>query len=123
MEFAILVTITGVLVVFSALMALSASIWLIGKILQGFSGKKKDKGGKDVKPAEASPAAAPAPAASAKVANTAVQSGIPGDVIAAISAAIAMMMGGRVFKVKSIRRADSRSAWASAGIAENTRSF
>jgi len=121
MEFAILVTITGVLVVFSALIALSASIWLIGKVLQGFSGKKKDKGGKDVKPAEASPAAAPA--ASAKVANTAVQSGIPGDVIAAISAAIAMMMGGRAFKVKSIRRADSRSAWASAGIAENTRSI
>ena len=41
MEFAILVTITGIVIVFAALIALSLSIWVVGKVLQMFSGKKK----------------------------------------------------------------------------------
>ena len=122
MDFAILVTITGIVIVFAALIALSLSIWVVGKVLQMFSGKKKgDNNG--VKPAEKK--AAPAPAAN-NMANAAVEEGIPGGVIAAISAAVAMMMGGKAFSVKSIKRAgtkSSRPVWGQAGVMENTRPF
>ncbi len=123
MDFAILVTITGIVIVFAALIALSLSIWVVGKVLQMFSGKKKgDDNG--VKPAEKK--AAPAPAAKSNMANATVEEGIPGGVIAAISAAVAMMMGGKAFSVKSIKRAgtkSSRPAWGQAGVMENTRPF
>ncbi|MDO4566870.1 MAG: hypothetical protein Q4B42_06010 [Oscillospiraceae bacterium] len=56
--------------------------------------------------------------------------GIPGEVIAAISAAVACMEGG-AYRVSSVapRRAvlggagDLRSAWSAAGLVENTRPF
>ena len=125
MDFAILVTITGMVVVFAALIALSASIWLVGKVLQSFTGKKKGDGN-GVKSAEKKEAAPATPAAKSNMANASVESGIPGSVIAAISAAVAMMMGGKAFSVKSIKRAgtkSSRPVWGQAGVMENTRPF
>ena len=54
----------------------------------------------------------------------AVSGGIPGEVIAAISAAVYCMFGEGA-KVKSVRRQQrsGRSAWSMAGLLENTRPF
>ncbi|MDF2567281.1 MAG: hypothetical protein K0R90_737 [Oscillospiraceae bacterium] len=57
-----------------------------------------------------------------------VQSGISGEVVAAISAAVAMMMndgnGETKYVVRSVKRAkESRPAWGFAGISENTKPF
>ncbi|MBR5980170.1 MAG: OadG family protein [Oscillospiraceae bacterium] len=54
----------------------------------------------------------------------AVSSGIPGEVIAAISAAVYCMFGEGA-KVMSVRRQQrsGRSAWSMAGLLENTRPF
>ena len=54
----------------------------------------------------------------------AVSSGIPGEVIAAISAAVYCMFGEGA-KVMIVRRQQrsGRSAWSMAGLLENTRPF
>ena len=54
----------------------------------------------------------------------AVSTGIPGEVIAAISAAVYCMFGEGA-KVMSVRRQQrtGRSAWSMAGLLENTRPF
>ena len=54
----------------------------------------------------------------------AVSSGIPGEVIAAISAAVYCMFGegARVMSVRRQQRS-GRSAWSMAGLLENTRPF
>ena len=54
----------------------------------------------------------------------AVASGIPGEVIAAISAAVYCMFGegARVMSVRRQQRS-GRSAWSMAGLLENTRPF
>ncbi len=51
--------------------------------------------------------------------------GIPGEVIAVISAAVATMYGGKdKVRIKSVKKSGSkRSAWANAGVIENTRPF
>lgn len=52
-----------------------------------------------------------------------VEAGIPGEVVAAIAAAVAVLEGGNV-TVRSIRRERvGRPSWAAAGILENTRPF
>ena len=50
---------------------------------------------------------------------------IPEEVIAVISAAVATMYGGsEKVKIKSVKRSRAkRSAWANAGVIENTRPF
>ncbi len=51
--------------------------------------------------------------------------GIPEEVIAVISAAVATMYGGKdKVRIKSVKKSGSkRSAWANAGVIENTRPF
>jgi hypothetical protein len=59
-------------------------------------------------------------------AGTAASAGIPGEVIAAISAAVAVMCGAgaRIVGVKPARSENrGRTAWAMAGALENTRPF
>jgi len=58
-----------------------------------------------------------------KIEITPLDNVVSGDIVAAISAAVAMMMGGKPFAVRSIRRAGNRSVWAKAGISQNTRPF
>ena len=53
-----------------------------------------------------------------------IEEGIPGDVVAAIAAAVTYAGGGRNFAIRSIRRdRQSRSAWGMAGVVDNTRPF
>ena len=54
------------------------------------------------------------------------EDGISGDVVAAISAAVAVMMSaeGKSYRIRSVKRVkESRPAWSAAGVQENTRPF
>ncbi len=109
----------GLVVVIGTLFVLTGIFYLFGFIMSGADRKAKKQAA-----TKKEPASAPAPAASP--AAPAVQSGISGEVVAAIAAAVAMMTpDGKRYAVKSIARKDAtgRSAWASAGIADNTRPF
>ncbi len=109
----------GLVVVIGALLVLTGIFYLFGYIMGGASRKAK-KAKKVEEKAAPAVQAAPAP-----VAPT-VQAGISGEVVAAIAAAVAMMAPeGKRYALKSVSRKDAggRSAWASAGIADNTRPF
>lgn len=113
------VVLVGLVVVFAVLLILVAFCSITGKI---FSSTGKDKKKADVAPV----ASAEKKSASSPV----VEDGIGDDVVAAISAAIACIMGeGVPFTVKSISKkktavsAAGRPAWSAAGIADNTRPF
>ncbi len=110
--------IIGLAVVFAVLLVLTGIFYLFGFVMD------KAKAPKKVKTAEA-PAKA-APVATAAPAAPVVQSGISNEVVAAIAAAVAMMAPeGKRYAVRSVSRKDAngRSAWAAAGIADNTRPF
>ncbi len=119
-EFALTVVLVGVTIVFLALLALTLIFILYGKILGGVYANKNDKGSppKATKTEQKNaPTPAPAPV---------VEQGIGDDVIAAISAAVACMMGGSSsgFAVRSIKRsAQPRKEWRMAGMLQNTRPF
>lgn len=52
------------------------------------------------------------------------QAGIPGEVIAAISAAVYTLYGDSAVRITGVRRAaPQRSAWGFAGLLENTKPF
>lgn len=115
------VVLTGFVVVFAMLILLILIIKVYSTILQKAQGagkKSKDKSEKTV-------ADAPAPVVSAPVAP-AVTDGVSDEVVAVISAAVATMYGssGKA-KIKSIKKSSDggRSAWAKAGVLDNTRPF
>lgn len=120
----LLITVSGILIVFMTLVLLVLIFTVFGKLVSGGSKKApasapapEQKVKASAKPA-AKPAAAPAPA---------VEEGIPGAVIAAIAAAVSMMgeQDGKNYRISSVRRerAGGRPVWALAGIMENTRPF
>lgn len=98
--------IIGFVVIFSVLIALINIVQnntaTIGDISKQISGENQKK------------AAAPS-----------VQDGIPEEVVAAIAAAVYTLYGTAGHTITSIKRAErpSRSAWATAGLLENTRPF
>lgn len=120
------VILTGFVVVFTVLLLLILIIKLyssiVSKAQQG--GKKKKEKIKESealastpkKALESVPVPAPAPA---------VQDGVSDEVVAVISAAVATMYGssGKA-RIKSIKKSNGgRSAWANAGVLDNTRPF
>ena len=108
----------GLVVVFAVLIVLTGIFYLFGYVMDSVN---KPKTSKEAASAKTAPAAS-APATPAPV----VQGGISGEVVAAIAAAVAMMAPeGKRYAVKSVSRKDAsgRSAWAAAGIADNTRPF
>ncbi|MBE5778566.1 MAG: sodium pump decarboxylase [Clostridiales bacterium] len=103
----------GMLVVFTGLVILIGFI----KVLALFSGEKKPKKA-EKKPAETK-AVIPTPAPVAPAAP--VAEGIPADVIAAITAAIAAVWdGGNGFVVRRVKRISNAPAWSRAGREEQT---
>ena len=113
--FDVVVTITGIVLVFLILVLLMAIITLEGKIFDGLASKKKAAASKPAAPAKpAAPvqqAAAPAPQ---------VEEGIPGDVVAAIMAAIYAMGNGK-YTLKAVRR--GTNGWGKAGVNDTTAPF
>lgn len=115
------VVLTGFVVVFVVLILLIFIIKIYGGIVTKAqqTGKKKKKvvEKQEVKSAPSSPVtAAPAPA---------VQDGVSEEVVAVISAAVATMYGSpEKARIKSIKKSSGgRSAWANAGLLDNTRPF
>lgn len=129
---------TSLVLVFGLLVALCLIITLEGKLFDSFndkdSAKKRAKAMDELKDelnksaqkkpaAPAARAAVSAPAAPAPV----VETGIPGEVVAVISAAIYSMEGGHAV-VREIRRmpqagGSRRGAWGDAGVVQSTRPF
>lgn len=119
------VVLTGFVVVFAMLILLIFIIKIYSAIVQKAQSagrnSKKGKKNKDEKPAE-KPAAAPAPVVTASAATD----GISDEVVAVISAAVATMYGSsEKARIKSIKKSSDggRSAWAKAGVLDNTRPF
>ena len=121
------VVLTSITLVFAMLIALCLIITLEGKLFD-----LKNKKPADPKPqAPATPAAKAAPAPAAKPAAPAAKAdngGIPGEVIAAISAAVATVMGSGAV-IHGIRRVSKpaagsrRGSWGDAGVREHTTPF
>ncbi len=121
----VIVTITGIVLVFLILVLLMAIITLEGKIFDAMNSKKAAaKAASAAKPAApvkqaAAPAPTPAPAP-AKAAAPQVEAGIPGDVVAAIMAAIYSMGNGK-YVLKAVRR--GKNGWGKAGVNDTTAPF
>mgnify|MGYP002565319051 FL=1 len=111
--FDVVVTITGIVLVFLILVLLMAIITLEGKIFDSMNAKKKAAKAAAQAPA-AKPAAAQAPAAPQ------VEQGIPADVVAAIMAAIYSMGNGK-YVLKAVRR--GKNGWGKAGVNDTTAPF
>ena len=124
--FDVVVTITGIVLVFLILILLMAIITLEGKIFDNINNKKN---GKPAAPKAPEAKAAPAPAAKpAAPAAKADNGSIPGEIIAAISAAVATVCGGNAV-IRGIKRVSKpaagsrRGAWGDAGVREHTTPF
>lgn len=115
--FDVVVTITGIALVFLILVLLMTIITLEGKIFDSMNAKKK--AAKEAAKAPAAQPAAPVQQAAAAPAPQ-VEEGIPGDVIAAIMAAIHAMGNGK-YTLKAVRR--SKNGWGNAGVNDTTAPF
>ena len=115
--FDVVVTITGIVLVFLILVLLMAIITLEGKVFDSMAARKK--AAKEAPKAPAAKPAAPVQQAAAAPAPQ-VEEGIPGDVIAAIMAAIYAMGTGR-YTLKAVRR--SKNGWGNAGVNDTTAPF
>lgn len=118
------VVLTSITLVFAMLVALCLIITLEGKIFDALNNKKNNKPAAPKAPAaKAAPAAKPA-APVAKADNGV----IPGEIIAAISAAVAEVMGSNAV-IRGIKRitkpaaGSRRGAWGEAGVREHTTPF
>ena len=112
------VVISGLVVVFAALVLLWWVMALMGKVLGSRSSGGQDKGKKALEPAAKSTPATNQPALAAQ------NQEVSDEVVAVITAAISAMMGSTSFVVKSIHRSGrSRSPWAMAGLNQNIQAF
>ena len=121
------VVLTSITLVFAMLVALCLIITLEGKIFDNINNKKNGKPAAPKAPAAPASKAAPAakPAAPAAKADN---GSIPGEIIAAISAAVASVCGGNAV-IRGIKRVSKpaagsrRGAWGEAGVREHTTPF
>lgn len=121
------VVLTSITLVFAMLVALCLIITLEGKIFDNINNKKNGKPAAPKAPAALAAKAAPAakPAAPAAKADN---GSIPGEIIAAISAAVASVCGGNAV-IRGIKRVSKpaagsrRGAWGDAGVREHTTPF
>ena len=120
------VVLTSITLVFAMLVALCLIITLEGKIFDNINNKKNSK---PAPKAPAAPTAKAAPAAKpAAPAAKADNGSIPGEIIAAISAAVASVCGGNAV-IRGIKRVSKpaagsrRGAWGDAGVREHTAPF
>lgn len=115
------VVISGLVIVFVALILLIAAVWVMGRI---FTAVKSGKSGGGDKPKEIAPAPQPKNDTPSVSADTEDES----EIIAVIAAAVAAMSAecGKPLRIHSIKRAGSISkanSWARAARSENTRAF
>ena len=117
------VVLTSITLVFAMLVALCLIITVEGKLFDALNNKKNPK---PAPKKESKPAAAPAAKPAAPAPKT--EGGIPGEIIAAISAAVATVVGGNAV-IRGIKRitkpaaGSRRGAWGEAGVREHTTPF
>ncbi len=119
------VVITGMSVVFIALILLVLFVSIYGGIFNKANKKKQAKQEAEKKAAEAEKVTA-APVKVQQPAAPEVQDGIEEEIVAVIAAAVAAMgaQSGKKLVVRSVKRSISqRDAWSAAGLADNTRPF
>ena len=116
--FDVVVTLTGIVLVFLILVLLMAIITLEGKIFDSLGAKKAAKKAEQAAKAPAAKPAAPVQQAAAPAPQ--VEEGIPGDVVAAIMAAIHAMGNGK-YTLRAVRR--SKNGWGNAGVNDTTAPF
>ena len=120
------VVLTSITLVFAMLVALCLIITLEGKIFDNINNKKN---GKPAAPKAPAAKAAPVPAAKpAAPAAKADNGSIPGEIVAAIAAAVASL--GENLTIRGIHRVQKktatgsrRGAWGDAGVREHTTPF
>ena len=122
-QLSVIIILSGLFVVFLALIILTFVVQIFGKILSSFQNRKnkpKMNGGVEDKVGNAGGSSANIQAAVA-----AQKGSVPAEVIAVISAAVASMLGSASgFIVRSVTRSKgSRSAWSLSGLQEETRPF
>lgn len=120
------VVLTSIVLVFAMLVALCLIITAEGKIFDSMN--KKPAKPQAPKPAKAAPKAARPAARPQAPAAKADNGAIPGEVIAAISAAVACVLGeGAVIhgirRVAKSGKGSRRGAWGDAGVREHTTPF
>lgn len=122
------VVMVSIVLVFAMLVALCLIIMLEGRFFDRASGKAAEPAPAPApKPAPKAAPAAPAPAAKAPAAPAPAEGAVPGEVVAAIAAAVSVLLGeGAV--VRGIRRvpasaASRRGAWGDAAARELTTPF
>ncbi len=126
LKLGLIILLTGIVVVFSVLVLLILIIKLYSTIVSNaqnsIESKKVEKAKIESKPEEKAHAV--------ETAKEKLDDGtIPGEVIAAIAAAVEVIFGEGGAVVTSVKRArpqktsGRRSAWKAAGMAENTRAF
>lgn len=123
----VVVMVTGIVLVFLILVLLMLIIMLEGKIFDGLNASKKAKAERKAQESvKAAPAVQAAKPAAAPVQEPApvVEQGIPGEIVAAIAAAIAAISGGK-YTLRAVRRAgaDARGSWGRAGVNDVTSPF
>lgn len=122
---------TSLVLVFGLLIALCLIITFEGKVFDSINDKNRAKAMDELH--NSAPRAPHAPAARAAAApvspapSPAVEAGIPGEIVAAISAAIYSMEGSHGV-IREIRRVPQsggsrRGAWGDAGVIQSTRPF
>lgn len=128
------VVISGVVIVLGVLLVLIAIFIGFGSAVSKSENaakkktKKKDKNNQNADETIAPANIKSASASSVKSADTAAlagQSGVNGEVVAAITAAIAASEGNGQFVIRSIKKKNvsTRNPWAAAAIIENTKPF
>ena len=125
-NFAINVTVTGILLVFLMLLLLVFILYIFGFVSVSLSKAKDIKAKKAREAAFAEMTAESAPVVDVPQVNTQNKDDDDDEIIAVISAAVYSLYQNSSVKpvIKSIKKASSRrSSWAKAGIADNTRTF
>ncbi|MBQ2153268.1 MAG: OadG family protein [Clostridia bacterium] len=124
-----IILLTGIVIVFAVLILLICIIFVYGDIVSSIQNsiekkkkeKEKEQAEKENEPVVQIAAEEPEEKAEASEVD---EEEIPLDVVAAIAAAVDYIFGQGSVKIKSVKRSSKRrSAWKSAGVAENTRSF
>lgn len=113
----------GFIIVFMVLIMLIIIITVYGKLIQKAQKTSQNRKERKKKIVAVEPSAPPASAGEAKVFSTGADE-IPGEIIAVIAAAVDAVYGDKPHRVRSVRRSgNSRTAWGSAGVWQNTRPF
>ncbi len=115
---------TGFTIVFAVLFFLIFLIWLYGKIITNVQTKAAKRKTIKIQSERKTEPIEKVPVKTDSKAPVSKKSGISDEVVAVISAAVYSMYGSaEKVKIKSIKKSSSRSAWANAGILNNTRPF